>query len=118
MADPTAEGPLSGYVCTSFGGQAATRLGAAEAQGCAANPGDTSKKLSQSDIIFFSGHHYARYGAPLEFDAIDLRHKRFTPSRARLLMISSCAGCVRTRCTASAGSSPTPPSSAGAAARR
>jgi hypothetical protein len=92
MGDGNGE-KMSAYVCSSFGGQAAERLKAAEDHGlCMANQGATRKKLTESDIIFFSGHHYARYDQPLTFDAIDLNIIRFNAPQTRLLMISSCAG--------------------------
>ncbi|MCZ6794068.1 MAG: hypothetical protein O7J95_10700 [Planctomycetota bacterium] len=91
---------LDGYVCSSFGGNAAARLKIAEGEGCKANrKGGARKKLTKSDIIFFSGHHFARYDAPLEFDSIDLKEIKFHAPRVRLLMISSCAGLRRNAAT-------------------
>lgn len=86
------EGPLGGYVCSAFGGQANKRLDVAESRGCTKNTGNRRAKLNDSDILFFSGHHYARYDEPMHFDAIDLRKQRVIAPRVRLIMVSSCAG--------------------------
>jgi hypothetical protein len=84
--------PLAGFVGTAFGGEARKRLAVAETEGLERHPGRRAKeRLGGSDLIFFSGHHYARYGSPGEFDAIDLRSRRFKSEKARLLMVSSCA---------------------------
>lgn len=84
--------PLSGYQCSAFGGRARAKLRAAEAKGCVKTKGGTRKKLVESDIVFFGGHHYARLGWPLEFDAIDLNNFSLRGTKVKLLLISSCAG--------------------------
>ncbi|MBN1138226.1 MAG: DUF4157 domain-containing protein [Anaerolineae bacterium] len=85
--------PLAGYVGTAFGGQARKRQRVAEEEGLVpTREKRTKKRLTGTDVVFFSGHHYARLGDPGEFDAIDLRKVRFTSTHAKLLMISSCAG--------------------------
>jgi hypothetical protein len=90
--NPDGEGPLDGYLCASFGGAAKDRLDVAEARACAKNPGRRIDKLKESDILFLSGHHYAGYDEPMNFDAIDLRKYRFVAPRVRLIMVSSCNG--------------------------
>lgn len=84
--------PLAGLRGTAFGAAARKRLETAESAGLERLGGrGTRRRLEGADIIFFSGHHFARYGSPGEFEAIDLRDIRFSAARARLLMVSSCA---------------------------
>jgi len=92
---PDGEGPLDGYVCSSFGSQAHERLKVAENRACASNPGKRMDKLLESDILFLSGHHYAGFNEPMHFDAIDLREYRIVAPRVRLIMVSSCRGLQR-----------------------
>lgn len=89
---PDGDGPLDGYVCSHFGGQAAERLKVAEERGCLPERGRTRSRLKESDILFISGHHYAGYDRPMDFDAIDLRKFRSVAARVRLIMVSSCKG--------------------------
>ncbi len=83
--------PLKGYVCSTFGPKAGQRLELVETKGCAPASGRRRRRVIGSDIISISGHHYARIGMPLDFDAIPLDEMRFVAPRVRLLMISSCA---------------------------
>ncbi len=85
------EKSFEGYVCSAFGVQAVNRLRVAEAKSCQIQRGRARQKLTDSDILFFSGHHYARYSDPLKFDAIDLKEWRFVSKRVKLLMVSSCS---------------------------
>jgi hypothetical protein len=92
---PDGEGPLDGYVCSSFGGAASQRLKTAESKGCMRSNGQNRRtRLTESDILFISGHHYAgaAFNEPLHFDAIDMREMKFISHRVRLIMVSSCNG--------------------------
>ncbi len=85
--------PFAGYVGTAFGAQARKRLDVAKGRGLSRSQEKRLKKrLIGSDVVFFSGHHFARYGSPGEFEAVDLRNVRFVSTRSKLLLISSCAG--------------------------
>lgn len=92
MSDLIKPGPLSGYKCSSFGGAAKAKLRAAEAMGCVKAKGGKKQKLKSSDIVFFGGHHYARYDLPLVFDSMDLNEYKLDGGKVKLLLISSCAG--------------------------
>ncbi|MCU0637213.1 MAG: DUF4157 domain-containing protein [Methanothrix sp.] len=52
----------------------------------------TWKKFLSSDVIFLSGHHYARYGSPGEFEDVNLQELKFVSKNVKLIIISSCAG--------------------------
>ena len=92
MPEETNSAPFAGYKCSVFGPAAKAKLLAAEAKGCVKTEGGARKKLTESDIIFFGGHHYARYDLPLLFDSIDLNEFKLNSPKVKLLLISSCAG--------------------------
>lgn len=80
---------FKGYSCSSFGKQAANRLKSAA---CKPQTGNIRKRLSESDILFFSGHHYGSpvYDEPLKFEALDLRKWKIKSKMVKLIMASSC----------------------------
>jgi hypothetical protein len=85
--------PFAGYVGTSKGIEAGKRLKEGEKLGLVKSGAKTwKKKFLGSDVIFFSGHHFARYGGPGEFEGLDVSKISFVSPRVRLIMISSCAG--------------------------
>lgn len=94
MSNGTGNEPLSDYKCTAFGPAAKARLKAAELKGCETTTGTIRKRLTNSDIIFFAGHHYAGpdYNRPLEFDYINLNDYKLFATQVKLLLISSCSG--------------------------
>jgi hypothetical protein len=97
MSNETGNEPFRGYKCSAFGPAANARLKAAELKGCHTTTGTIRKRLTNSDIIFFAGHHYAGpdYNRPLEFDYINLNDYKLFATRVKLILISSCSGLRR-----------------------
>jgi RHS repeat-associated protein len=89
--------PLAGYVGSRWGArprmQRAKELGMEEAQGRS-----LKRRFIRSDIVFFQGHHHARFGSPGYFTfehsraTLNVSEMRFRASRVKLVMISSCRG--------------------------
>lgn len=85
--------PLAGYTGTSYQYQAGRRLVKAQQLGLRKSGEKTLKRrFLGSDVVFFSGHHFAGYGSPGKFEGLDLRDLVFVAPRVKLIMISSCNG--------------------------